>query len=42
VNPVDRRQRELVERVNVFGDLACIPGRPADLAAQGARFVPAG
>lgn len=26
--------------VNVFGDIVCVAGRPEDLAAQGARFVP--
>ncbi len=26
--------------VNVFGDIVCIPGRPEDLAQQGAQFVP--
>lgn len=26
--------------VNVFGEIACVPGRPEALAAQGPQFVP--
>lgn len=27
--------------INVFGDIVCVAARPADLAEQGDRFVPA-